>query len=77
MPTTRMPQLPLRPKICAWCECLMGVEAPQGSPQDERPNHGLCSECTEQLLESLTTEAPTPRHRRYLDPGRVARVFLA
>jgi hypothetical protein len=77
MPAIQPAHLPLRPKICAWCESLMGVEAPRGSPQDERPSHGLCSECTEQLIESLTTEPePMPRRRRHPSPRRVARVFL-
>ena len=71
---TRNP-LPLQPRVCAWCDCPMGVEAPALAPTDSRPNHGLCADCIQDLLDSLhgpVEPRPTRCHRAPRVTRRVA-----
>lgn len=78
MAATLTDHLPLRPKICAWCESPMGVESPRCT-WDTRPNHGLCGDCTEQLLESLLSDSTEADPIRWSRPQRrrVTRVASA
>ena len=66
MPATASDRhLPLQPRVCAWCDCPMGVEPPALPPADPRPNHGLCTDCIQELLGSLHAPLePRPVRRR-------------
>ena len=55
-------------RVCAWCDAHIGVEPSPGSGETEATTHGLCDECTEDLLLSVASSrrpAPTPP-RRYI-----------
>ena len=69
----RSEHLPLEPKICAWCDRVMGVTAPSRRVRKESTNHGLCPECIEQLLDSLLAEPQRPSARQNWPRRRVLR----
>ena len=54
-------------RVCAWCEAHIGVEPSAGGGESESTSHGLCDECTEDLLLSVVAPrraAPPPARRR-------------
>ena len=68
--TTATGHLALPPRvICAWCDRSMGVTASRGRQGRGSTSHGLCTDCIEQLLDSLLV-APAPQTPRRRTPQR-------
>jgi hypothetical protein len=54
-------------RVCAWCDAHIGVEPLPGSGETDARTHGLCDECTEDLLLSVVGSrraSPPPPDRR-------------
>ena len=56
--------MPLQLRVCAWCDGLMGFEAPARAQADAETTHGLCADCTDQLLATLVPPSPRKAPRR-------------
>jgi hypothetical protein len=53
-------------RVCAWCDTHIGVEPSHESGEAEATTHGLCRDCTEDLLMSVASPrrpAPGPSPR--------------
>ena len=47
-------------RVCAWCDAHIGVEPSQGSDEADATTHGLCNDCTDDLLMSVASPRRAP-----------------